>query len=302
MKLWFNPIGFEHAKKLIANPKVDFVIVGLKDELSTRNTCLLTIDQIKQIVCDKLVVSLNNLYTDDQIALLESCLKQLKEINVKTIVFTDFAVKQICDEINYDCELVYASETLATNYGQFDFYAKNNINEIGLARELNFLEIKTLAQNKQTLKLQMQAEGYGLLMHSKWMLLTNFAKQFNIKQDLTNQMFILKEETRELPNLIYEDNTGTHMFSGYNISVMEYLDQLVEIGIDSLNFFSFFHDEKWVDKNIEIYSSALEDIKLNKFNETKDKHIEELKKINKISACGFLDFSKGLLHLEREVK
>jgi len=301
MKLWFNPIGFEHAKKLIKDSRVDFVTVGLKNQLSARNTCLLTIDQIKEIACDKLAVSLNNLYVDDQLSLLENTLKQLKEIGIKTIVFTDYAVKQICDEINYNCELVYLSETLATNYGQFDFFRNNKINEVCLARELFFNEIKVLAEKKQNLRLQMQGEGFGLLMHSKWTLLTNFAKQFNINKDLTNQMFVLKEETRELPNYIIEDETGTHMFTGYNVSIMEYLDKLVECGIDSLNFFSFLHDEKWVDKNIEIYSSALNDIKLGKFESNKQNYINEINKINKVSACGFLDPTKGLLHLEREV-
>ncbi|MCQ3907722.1 MAG: U32 family peptidase [Mycoplasmoidaceae bacterium] len=56
-------------------------------------------------------------------------------------------------------------------------------------------------------------------------------------------MFYLKEETRQLPNIIIEDDTGSHMFTGYNISIMEYLDKLVEAGIDSINIFSYLHDQ-----------------------------------------------------------
>jgi len=89
------------------------------------------------------------------------------------------------------------------------------------------------------------------------------------------------------------------MFTGYNVSILEYLDQLKDV--DSLNVFSFLHDEKWVDKNIEIYSKAIKAINDGTFNKIKEQLINEINKINKVSACGFLDPTKGLLHLEREV-
>jgi len=299
MKLWINPIGFEHAQKLVKNNDVDFIVVGMKNKLSTRNTCLLSLEEIKTLNCDKLAVSLNNLYVDDQIKGLTKVLIDLKEIGVKTIVFSDFGVKQICDEINYKPEFVYNSETLTTNYGQLPFYKDNGINEVILPRELFLNEIVEFTKNKNNVKLQMQAEGYGFMMHSKWMLMTNFKNQFKINKDLTNQMFYLKEETRNLPNITIEDDTGTHMFTGYNVSILEFLDQLKDV--DSLNIFSFLHDEAWVDKNIEIYSKAIKAIRKGNFKDIKQELINEINNINKVSACGFLDPTKGLLHLEREV-
>mgnify|MGYP003297269009 CR=1 FL=1 len=128
--------NLNNAKKLLANKNVDYVIVGITNKLSARNTCLLSLKQIKELNCPKLAISLNNLYVDDQLQELTKVLKQLKEINVRTIIFTDFAVKQICDEISYQPEFVYNSETLATNYSQLPFYKENKINEVVLPREL----------------------------------------------------------------------------------------------------------------------------------------------------------------------
>ncbi|XQP55595.1 MAG: U32 family peptidase [Mycoplasmoidaceae bacterium] len=301
MKLWINPVGLEHAKKLLANNNVDYVVVGVKNKLSARNTCLLTLDEIKQINNPKLAISLNNLYVDDQLEELTNVLKQLKEINVRTIIFTDFAVKQICDEITYQPEFVYNSETLTTNYSQLPLYKENNIKEVVLPRELFWPEIAEFCKYKSGVKLQMQAEGYGLMMHSKWTLLTNFKNQFNIDKDLTNQMFYLKEETRQLPNILIEDETGSHMFTGYNISIMEYLDKIVEAEVDSINIFSYLHDQQWVDQTLDIYVQALASIKDKTFAQKKQSFIDAINKINKVSACGFLDPTKGLLHLEREV-
>lgn len=300
MKIWVNPIGFEHAKELQTNKDVDYIIVGVK-KFSARNTCLLSTTQIKTLNLNKVAVSINNLYMDDEINNLTKLLKELKEMGVKTIIFTDYAIKQICDEIKYQPEFVYNSETLTTNYSQLPFFKKNKINEVVLPRELFLKEIQQFAYYKQNVRLQMQAEGFGLVMHSKWSLLTNFKKQFNIKKDLSNQLFYLKEETRKLPNLIYEDDTGTHMFTGYNVSILEYLDKLVSSGIDSIYFLSFLHDRKWVDKTLDIYARALHLIKNKKFDDkAKALLINEIKSINDVSACGFINPTKGLLHLNKE--
>ncbi|MCQ3915215.1 MAG: U32 family peptidase [Mycoplasmoidaceae bacterium] len=113
------------------------MVTGVKGKLSARNTCLLSLSEIKQLKSDKLVVSLNNLYVDDQLDLLTKTLKELKKIGIKTIVFTDFAVKQICDEINYKPHFVYNSETLTTNYSQLPFFKAQNIKEVVLPRELH---------------------------------------------------------------------------------------------------------------------------------------------------------------------
>lgn len=301
MKIWINPVGYKHAKKLLANKNVDYVVVGLANKLSARNTCLLSLKQAEELNCPKLAISLNNLYVDDQLSELTKVLKQLKEINVRTIIFTDFAVKQICDEISYQPEFVYNSETLATNYSQLPFYKENKINEVVLPRELFWNEINDFCKYKSNVRLQMQAEGFGLMMHSKWTLLTNFQKQFKIKKDLTNQMFYLKEETRSLPNIIIEDETGTHMFTGYDVTAIEFLDKMVDAGVDSINFLSYLHNEKWVDETLSIYIDALKSIKAGTFNKNKKKFINRINKLNKTSACGFIDPTKGLLHLEREV-
>lgn len=298
MKIWVNPVGFNQAKQLLKNNKDDFIVVGIK-QLSTRNSCLVSFAQIKQLLTlnKDLVVSLNNLYVDDQLELLTNCLKQLKQLKVKNIIFADYAIKQICDELNYHPYLVYEGITLNTNYGQLAFFKENKIPEVVLSSQLFLNEIIEIAKHKQGVKVMLKAEGYDLLMHSKWMLLTNFQKEFKVKKNLSNQLFYLKEETRQLPNLIYEDETGTHMFSGYNVSILDYLDQFTKV--DSLYIFSYLHDAKWVEQTLDIYHQALKDIKAKKFSKTKKALIAKLNKINKISTCGFIDPTKGLLHLQK---
>ena len=298
MKIWVNPIGFKHAKELIKNNNVDYIIVGIKHKMSCYNTCLLSLDQIKQINCSKIAVCLNNLCSESQLNELNDILIFLKNIKIKTIIFLDFAVKQICDEINFKPNFVYNSETLLTNYGQLPFFKKNNINNVVLSNKLFLNEIMQIANNSCGVKLQMQAEGYDLVMRSKWKLLTNFHKQFKINRKKSNNYFFLKEQTRDLANIIFEDETGSFIFSGYNLSIMNFFDKLSKC-LDSIFFMSYLHNKEWVDKNIEIYANAIKSIKNNLFIKNKSKFLNAINKINHITSPGFLSPSNGLLHLKR---
>jgi putative protease len=54
---------------------------------------------------------------------------------------------------------------------------------------------------------------------------------------------MLKEETREHEFLIYEDDHGTHIMTGYNLCLIDHLKKLINLKIDVLRIDSFLHDE-----------------------------------------------------------
>lgn len=52
----------------------------MANQLTWKSTCLLSIDQIRKINCEKLVISLNNIYFESQINYLTNTLKELKQM------------------------------------------------------------------------------------------------------------------------------------------------------------------------------------------------------------------------------
>jgi hypothetical protein len=58
---------------------------------------------------------------------------------------------------------------------------------------------------------------------------------------LTNKKLLIQEELRDKPLIIYEDENGTHVFTFYNLSLIDKLEELN--GVDTIRIDSFLHDE-----------------------------------------------------------
>lgn len=293
MLIWTNPISFKHALKLLTNPHLDVLIVG-SNKFNICNSFDLRDQQLTKLIKNKsnkkIVVSLNKIFHEDEIDNLKKYLKTLKNKKIDGIIFQDFGVKQICDELNLKTTFIYCGNSLVVNYGQLSFYKDNNIKIVQLSNELFLNEVKQMQDNKNGVHLLMQVEGYTMLTQSKWKLLSAFKRQKKIEQSLVDQPLLLKEELRKNMNIILEDNHGTYLFNGYNTSCLEMMKDLKDL--DSLFINGFMHDQTWVDSTINIYYQLL-----NKKTNLKNL-IEFRNKINKTTTNGFLNAPKGLLNLQ----
>jgi putative protease len=170
-QLLVNPISLGNAKALIKK-KVDQISVGLK-KFSNRNACCLTISQILQCQAlakstgTKIIVLVNKIFFEDDLPELTKHLLELNQHGLTNVIFADYAVPQIIYENKLKFNLTYHPETLVVNYGQFDFYLDNKINQVVLARELNLLNIQEIAKNKNKMQIQVQVGGYGYMMQSR---------------------------------------------------------------------------------------------------------------------------------------
>jgi putative protease len=169
MQLLVNPASYSNALELI-DLNVHQIFIG-DSQFSVRNNCCLKLKEIKSL-CDlkketKILILINRFFFDHELEQLENYILEISKLKIDGIIFSDFAVNQICYEHKIKIPLIYCSETLVTNHEQFPFYFDNNIQEVSLARELNRNEIKEICKHKNQMKLQMQADGHVYVMHSR---------------------------------------------------------------------------------------------------------------------------------------
>jgi putative protease len=96
------------------------------------------------------------------------------------------------------------------------------------------------------------------MMDSRWDLISNFKESHKLDQDLKFRKLFLKEPNRIHPFIVYEDNTGTHMYTSYSLFLLDKLNELHDNGIDTIRIDSFLHDENWLLENIKFYKEAME--------------------------------------------
>jgi putative protease len=245
MELLVNPTSYANALTLI-ELGVHQIFIG-DNQFCVRNNCHVTLQQIKKLVESKkntkILVLINRFFFDPELPKLEEYLIALNKIKIDGIIFNDFAVNQICHEKKILIPLTYNPETLVTNYEQFPFYLQNNIQEVSLARELNFREIQEIGANKNEMKVQIQVSGCTYMMHSRWKLISNFKQTQNISDELFKTKLLIREISRNEPCIIYEDESGTHVLSKYSLNLIDYIYDLHRYKVDTIRIDSFLHDE-----------------------------------------------------------
>lgn len=239
---------------------VSKIIIGING-LSCRMNNYFKIEDLKELCSlkknKKIAVCINNFFHENEIEFLEKSLIELSKYDIDEISFQDFAVAQIIYENNISINLNYNPETLNTNYGQIPFLLENGIKKMTLARELTFLEVKQIIENKLDIEIEMQIHGFTYFMHSAWPMISNFKKEIESKslKHKNLDVYFIREDSRKLKNIIYEDYQGTHMFSGFVFCGISKIKDLK--GIDYFKIDTIFRSEIWTINVVKIYSLYL---------------------------------------------
>ena len=248
------PLSLKNA--LFLKDKVGLFLVG-NWKFSTRTPASFTLKEIKEFVDNDLPIEVlvNHFFHENDLEEVSKYLQDLKAINVKKIRITDVGVIELCQDLNLDFEINYASETLFTSYGQIPFWLKNNVKTGVIARELKPKEYIKIGENKQGMKLEAMIHGHMLMMQSKRPLISNYKKNFDYEFDHLKEFYFI-EEKRKMPNIMYEDSRGTtNMYTGYCLALVKHLKTFENY--DQLRIDNIFQNEKWTNNVVEIYYNVI---------------------------------------------
>lgn len=175
----------------------------------------------------KITIALNGLMHNHEIEQLPSFLKKLNEIGVDAVTCGDPGAILLLAEYAKHVPFIYDAQTFVTSAEQIKFWQKQGAIGAVLARELTSEEIIEI-QAKLTIPVEVLVYGPTCIHHSKRKLVTNYNKITHLKQDtsLERGLFLREpnDSNSQLP--IYEDETGTHIFSSEDISLLPFLEEL----------------------------------------------------------------------------
>ena len=306
MKIIVSPTNYNEAISLIDNG-VDILLLG-DAKHSTRMTYNCQLDDLRTICNNKkkteIWVNVNAFFYEQDIDDLEKYLKEIQTLKIDKVVFNDFAVAQIDFEQNLNLSLHYEPSALVTSYGQLDFYQENKINSVSLSNELFLPEVTTILKNKPAnMQLCLQVQGFVLIMHSRWNLVTNFADYLENHDDeyVRNKAIFIREEKRKYKNVIFEDLHGTHMFSGYELCLIKHIKTLYDSGLDYIKIDNILQtNDEYNLRYYKIYRTILDAIANNNLNNELITNLISLTKTisdNEI-AEGFIGGIREIKHYE----
>ncbi len=203
-----------------------------------------------------LYVLMNRFYHDDALDLLQKQLQFLKEIDVDGIYFTDEAVLYYAQQLQMVHKLIYLPDTLLCNHLDCNYYLNEGMQMVAISKEITKEEICMIAD--QVKDIEVIIHGRVVMMHSKRKLLSAYQEFVKLPHELRNRKdLVITEENRDARMPIYEDEFGTHVFSGYTLASFEEIREFYDHGVRNFKIDGIFHDVDWVIEALTLYQEVL---------------------------------------------
>ncbi len=185
----------------------------------------------------KIYVAVNNIMNNEVLESLDQYLKGLSDIGVDGLVFGDPSVVMAVRRLELQIPLHWNTEMTSTNYATANYWGKRGASRYVMARELNMEQIIDTREHTE-LQLQVQVHGMTNMYHSKRSLVQSYMdhQQTDNRIEDTSAsrgLFLTEAERPGETYPIYEDSNGTHIMSSDDICMLETLNELMEVKIDS---------------------------------------------------------------------
>ena len=183
--------------------------------------------------------------------------------------------------------------------GMLDFDIKEYSNDI-LNQFYSEFMIRDVKGNNKKIEIIKQVSGYSMIMFSRWDLIKNFCEKEQINyHDLKDKKLWIKENSREFPSIILENEYGTHIFSGFCISCLKFINSFIEHNINVFLIDSFLKNDQWTLDTLNLYTKLLDNLEnLNLINDLIKKEITI--NLPDQTSISFLGNKSDLLYLPKE--
>lgn len=206
----------------------------------------------------RMYVLVNRFFMEEELEALRSHLRLLKELQVDGIYYGDEAVLYEAQRLDMQQLLIYNPDTLVTNHSDVQYYLSEGVQMVTLSKEITLEEICAIAKTAPG-RCEAVIHGRLNMMHSKRLLLSNYMSFLHRKEQVRNnrQLFLMEENRKEhMP--ILEDDSGTHIFSGFTLASFAEILPMADAGIRHFRIDGIFHDLPYVCEALSLYKEVLE--------------------------------------------
>lgn len=217
----------------------------------------------------KVYVTINVFAHNEDLIGLEDYLKELYEIGVDAIIVSDPGIIMTAREVAPNLEIHLSTQANNVNYKSAEFWHKNGVERIVLARELSLDEIKELRSKLlQSCKLEAFVHGSMCMAYSGRCLLSNYMTGRDSNRGVCSQpcryKYNIVEEKRPGEYFpVHEDERGTYIFNSKDLCMIEHIPELIEAGIDSFKIEGRMKSTFYVASVVKAYREAVDAYFLN---------------------------------------
>lgn len=225
-------------------------------------------EELEKCVCyahergKKVYVTLNIIPHNDELEELPTYVKFLEKIRVDGVIVADLGVFQVVKE-HSNLAISISTQASNTNWRSVQMWKDMGAKRVVLAREISLENIKKIREKVPDIELEVFVHGAMCMSVSGRCLLSNYMTGRDANRGDCAQScrwkYSVVEETRPgefMP--VYEDERGTYIFSSKDLCTIEFLDKILELGVDSLKIEGRMKGIFYVANVVKVYRDALD--------------------------------------------
>ncbi len=212
----------------------------------------------------KVYVTLNVFPHNEDLDGLEDYLKKLSSLKVDALIVSDPGIIMTAREVIPGMELHLSTQANNVNWKAAEFWHKNGIKRIVLARELSLEEIIEI-RNKLSEDCELEAFVHGsmCMSYSGRCLLSNYmagrdANRGQCAQPCRYKYSLMEEKRPGEYFPVYEDDRGTYIMNSKDLCMIEHIPELVNAGISSFKIEGRMKSSFYVASVVKAYREALD--------------------------------------------
>lgn len=212
----------------------------------------------------RVYVTVNVIPHNDDLYGLEEYLINLYNLGVDAIIVSDPGIIMTAREVVPNMEIHLSTQANNVNYKSANFWYKQGVKRIVVARELSLNEIKGIRENiSEDCDLEAFVHGSMCMSYSGRCLISNYMTGRDSNRGECAQpcryKYALVEEKR--PNQyfpIVEDDKGTYLLNSKDLCMIKHIPELVKSGINSFKIEGRMKSSYYVASVVKSYREALD--------------------------------------------
>lgn len=210
----------------------------------------------------KVYITLNILAHDREISALPPFVKHLEQAGADAVIVADLGIMDLVRE-HSNLPIHVSTQASTTNWRSVKMYKQLGAKRVVLAREVSIPEIKKIKDAVPDMELEVFVHGSMCMTYSgRCNLSSYFAERDGNRGSCANTCrwkYSVVEERRPGEYFpVYEDDTGTYMYNSKDLCSVEFLDQLLDAGVDGLKIEGRMKSLLYVATTTRVYREALD--------------------------------------------
>lgn len=253
----------------------------------------LTVEEIKEGVDfahsfgKKAYLTVNIFAHNEDVVPFMDYLEKIKDIDIDAFIVSDPGIMSMIKDVIPDCEIHLSTQANMTNYVTANFWYKQGVKRLVLARELTLDEVKKVRDSiPEDMDIEAFVQGAMCISYSGRCLLSNFMIERDANRGCCAHpcrwKYSLVEEKR--PGEYYpieEDERGTYILNSRDLCMIEHIPDIIKSGITSLKIEGRMKSVFYVATVIHAYRRALDAFLSDEDNyEFDQKWMDELLKVS----------------------